>query len=177
MRTVQLKRGRQMSYSRSLVVDADRPDRVLAVTEGQGAAIGVPPEGLPKMDTRPIEVVDSPDLPPLWQVFGAERRADGRWALPPLADDVASPDGALHLGPQFVLLETAARDSLGGGALEGVSSHVMFLARGKVGPFRAQVEPIEGAGATVGVRALLHDEGAGDRVVTAASYLFRSTSP
>lgn len=177
VQTEQLKRGRQLSYSRSRIVDADRPDRVLAVTEGQGVAIGVPPEGLGKMDTKPIEVVDSPDLPPLWQVFGAERRADGRWTLPPLADDVASPDGALHLGPQFVTLETAARDALGDEPLEGVSSHVMFLARGKVGPFRVEVEPLGAAGGTVGVRALLFDEGNDDRAVTAASYLFRSTSP
>src|SRR4051794_33598496 len=76
-----LKQGRQMGYSRSRIVDADDHDRVLALTEGQGISLGSPPEGLEKMDTKPIEVVDSPDLPPLWQVFGASRRDDGRWAL------------------------------------------------------------------------------------------------
>src|SRR3954451_11625710 len=40
-----LKRGRQMSYSRSRLVDADHPERVLALTEGQGIAIGRPPAG------------------------------------------------------------------------------------------------------------------------------------
>ena len=72
-----LRRGRQMSYSRSRIVDADDPGRVLALTEGQGVIIGAPPEGLQKMDTGVIHVVDSPDLPPLWQVFGAHRRDDG----------------------------------------------------------------------------------------------------
>ena len=45
-----LKRGRQMSYSRSRIVDADNPTRVLALNEGQGISIGVPPEGLGKME-------------------------------------------------------------------------------------------------------------------------------
>jgi acyl-coenzyme A thioesterase PaaI-like protein len=172
-----LKRGRQMGYSRSRIVDADRPSRVLALTEGQGVSIGTPPEGLEKMEVPPIEVVDSPDLPPLWQVFGARRRDDGRWALPELAAELASPDAALHIGPQFVVLETAALDLAGAVAgsdrLQGVSSHVMFLARGKAGPFRAEAEPVAGADGTAAVRLLLHDEGAGDRAITAASYLFR----
>jgi hypothetical protein len=46
---------------------------------------------------------------------------------------------------------------------QGVSSHVMFLARGKAGP----------AGA-VAVRVVLHDEGNGDKAITSGSYLFRT---
>ncbi|MGH3678241.1 MAG: hypothetical protein ACRDU5_21405, partial [Mycobacterium sp.] len=105
-----LKQGRQLAYSRSTIVDADHPERVLALTEGQGISIGVPPDGLQKMDPVPLDVVDSDELPPLWQVFGGRRRPDGHWALPELAAEVASPDAALHIGPQFVILETAAFD-------------------------------------------------------------------
>jgi hypothetical protein len=173
----ELKRGRQMGYSRSRIVDAEQPTRVLALTEGQGVSIGTPPEGLERMTVEPLEVTDSPDLPPLWQVFGARRRSDGCWALPELAAEVASPDAALHIGPQFVILETAALDVAAGTAgtdrLQGVSSHVMFLARGKVGPFRVEGKSITGADGTVAVRTLLYDEGAADRLVTAGSYQFR----
>lgn len=172
-----LKRGRQMSYSRSRIVDADQPDRVLALTEGQGVAIGLPPEGLEKMDTSVIDVVDSPDLPPLWQVFGASRRDDGDWVLPELRTEFASPDAALHIGPQFVVLETVALDLSAGVAetdrLQGVSSHTMFLARGKDGPFRASGEAYIGVDGTVGVRVTLVDEGAGERLITSGSYVFR----
>lgn len=172
-----LKRGRQMGYSRAKIVDAERPDRVLALTQGQGISIGTPPDGLERMAANPLEIVDSPDLPPLWQVFGAHRRADGHWTLPELTVEVASPDAALHIGPQFVVLETAAVDRAAGLAgtdqLQGVSSHVMFLARGKVGPFRVETEPMTGADGVVAVRALMHDEGVDDRVTTVASYLFR----
>jgi hypothetical protein len=177
VRSEQLKRGQQMAFSRSLIVDADHPDRVLAITEGQGALIGAPPDGLGKMDADPIEVVDSPDLPPLWMVFGGNRRADGHWALGELSAELASPDAALHLGPQVVILEAAATDlaaAAGSDQLEGVSSHTMFLARGKAGPFRVDGEAYAGADGLVGARVVLHDEGADDRAVTAASYVFRS---
>jgi len=174
-----LKQGRQMGFSRSRIVDADQPSRVLALTQGQGVSIGTPPAGLDKMPVDPIVVEDGPDLPPLWQVFGAARRPDGHWALPVLSSEVASPDAALHLGPQFVLLETAAFDqaaevqALERDRLEALSSHVMFLARGKDGPFRADAEPVVGSDGTVAVRIVLRDEGDGDRAVTAASYQFR----
>jgi hypothetical protein len=174
----ELKRGRQMGYSRSKIVDADRPDRVLALTQGQGISIGTPPDGLERMEANPLEVVDSPDLPPLWQVFGGHRHDDGQWALPELAVEVASPDAALHIGPQFVILETAAIDAAadiaGTDRIQGVSSHVMFLARGKAGPFRVETEPMLGADGTIAVRTVMYDEGADGRITTVGSYLFRS---
>jgi hypothetical protein len=174
----ELKVGRQMGYSRAKIVDADQPSRVLALIEGQGVSIGTPPAGLARMEANPLEVVDSPDLPPLWQVFGGYRRPDGRWGLPELAVEVASPDAALHVGPQFVILETAAIESAadvaGTDRVQGVASHVMFLARGKVGPFRVETEPTAGADGTVAVRVVMHDEGNDDRRTTAGSYLFRA---
>ncbi|SRX95135.1 hypothetical protein MSP7336_03399 [Mycobacterium shimoidei] len=175
-----VKRGRQLGFSRSRIVDADQPTRVLALTEGQGISIGTPPEGLGRMEVEPIEVIDSPDLPALWQVFGGRCRTDGHWALPELAAEVASPDAALHIGPQFVVLETAAAQQALQVArtdrIQGRSSHVMFVARGKAGPFRVDTEAIPGAGGTVAVRTVMHDEGAGDRVITVGSYLFESES-
>src|ERR1700712_368324 len=100
--------GRTMGYGRCKIVDADNPDRLIAFNEGQGAIIGIPPEGLGKMNVSGTELVieDSPDLPPLWAAFGAAKRADGRWALPALSAEFASPDAALHIGPQHVVLET-----------------------------------------------------------------------
>ena len=139
-----------MGYSRSKIVDADDHTRVIAFTEGQGAKIGEVPEGLGKMPEDKLEIVDSPDLPPLWQVFGASRRDDGHWALAELSVELASPDAALHIGPQHVVLETAAIDAAaelaGTDQLQMQSWHVMFLARGKVGPFRVDSEADRGAG-------------------------------
>jgi hypothetical protein len=171
-----LKIGRQMGYSRSLIVDADNPERVLAMTEGQGVSIGEVPEDLPKMPENPIEIVDSPDLPPLWKVFGASRRADGHWQLPTLSVDFASPDAALHIGPQHIVLETAAIDLatelVGTDRLQVRSWHVMFLARGKVGPFRVDGEAFRTTDGYVGVRTLVIDEGNEHRAITSGSVLF-----
>ncbi len=152
----ELKVGRQMGYSRAKIVDADQPGRVLALTQGQGISIGTPPEGLVRMEANRLLVIDSVDLPPLWQVFGGHRRPDGHWALPELAVEVASPDAALHIGPQFVIGETAAADAArelaGTDRLHGVSSHVMFVARGKAGPFRVETEQMLGADGVLAVR-------------------------
>lgn len=174
----EVKRGRQLGYSRAKILDADNPARVLALIEGQGVSIGVPPGGLERMEANPLDVVDSVDLPPLWEVFGARLRTDGRWALPELSADVASPDAALHIGPQFVVLETAAihgaAELTGTTTLHGMSSHVMFVARGKVGPFRVETEPLPGSAGRTAVRVTMHDEGADDRLTTVGSYLFAS---
>jgi hypothetical protein len=168
-----LHSGTRMGYSRSMIVDADRHDRVIAFTEGQGARIGDVPEGLERMPENKLVIEDSPDLPPLWQVFGASRRDDGHWVLPELSVELASPDAALHIGPQHVVLETAAIDLASGLAgtdrLQMQSWHVMFLARGKVGPFRVVGDAVPGVGNKVGVRLVMHDEGNGDRKVTSAS--------
>jgi hypothetical protein len=175
-----LKLGTRMYYGRAVIVDADAHDRVLALIEGQGASIGDVPPGLQKFDDDPIEhIEDSPDLPPIWQVFGGSKRDDGRWTLPELRVEFASPDAALHVGPQFVIHETAALDLAaelaGTDQLQPEADHFMFLARGKVGPFRVEGEAARGADASgpIGVRLILHDEGNGDRAVSAASMTFR----
>jgi hypothetical protein len=170
--------GRMMGYGRCKIVDADNPDRVIAFNEGQGAIIGVPPEGLGKMDVSGTELVieDSPDLPPLWQAFGASRRPDAHWQLPALSVELASPDAALHIGPQHVVLETAAidlaADAAGTRKLQVLSWHVMFMSRGKVGPFRVDGTAHVGGSGKVGVRMLLHDEGNEDKAVTSAAAVF-----
>jgi hypothetical protein len=170
--------GRMMGYGRCTIVDADNPDRVIAFNEGQGAIIGIPPEGLGKMDVSGTELVieDSPQLPPLWKAFGASKRADDRWQLPALSEELASPDAALHIGPQHVVLETAAidlaADAVGTRKLQMVSWHVMFMSRGKVGPFRVDGTAHVGGSGKVGVRMLLHDEGNADKAVTSAAAIF-----
>jgi hypothetical protein len=172
-----LKIGQRMGFSRSTIVDADNPDRVIAFTEGQGVSLGTPPPGLERMEVEPIVVVDSPDLPALWKVFGASRRESGHWILPELVAELASPDAALHIGPQHVVLETAATELAversGTDQLQVESSHVMFLARGKVGPFRVDGKAASAESGKVGVRLLIHDEGNDDRAITSGTVVFR----
>ena len=96
--------------------------------------------------------------------------------LPALSLELASPDAALHIGPQHVVLETAAIDlaseAAGTRKVQVVSWHVMFMSRGKVGPFRVEGVAHAGGSGRVGVRMLLHDEGNGDKAITSAAAIF-----
>jgi hypothetical protein len=120
-------------------------------------------------------IVDSPDLPPIWQVLGANRREDGQWQLGPLSEASASPDAALHVGPQHLVLETAALDCAASRAgtdqLSVLSTRTMHLASGTTGPFRVEATPINAADGRVAVTLAIHDEGNGDRAITAATYV------
>ena len=175
-----LKRGQRMGFSRACIVDADDHARVIALVDAQSASIGDVPAGLQRFDDDAVmDIVDSPDLPPLSQVFGATRRDDGHWVLPELRPELASPDAALHIGPQYVVLETAATETAttvaGTDQLQVEGAHVMFLARGKVGPFRVESTPRRGAdgSARVGVQLTIHDEGNADRAITSGTIVFR----
>ena len=172
-----LRIGRQMGFSRTLIVDDADHSRVVAVSEGMGVSLGGTPGQYEKVENPSITIEDSPDLPPLHEVFGASRGADGAWRLPELSVEMASPDAALHLGPQHIVIETAAVEAAAGLAgtdrLQVESYHCMFVARGKVGPFRATAEPLAGREGRLAVRVTLNDEGNGDRVVTSASVQLR----
>jgi hypothetical protein len=56
--------------------------------------------------------------------------------------------------------------------LQVVSWHVMFMSRGKVGPFRVEGTAHPGGPGRVGVRMLLHNEGNADKAVTSAAAIF-----
>jgi hypothetical protein len=169
--------GRQMGFSRSEIVDAAQPGRVIALSEGMGVSIGEPPPGFEPVDNPSLAIEDWPSLPPLHVVFGARRRPDGAWELPELSDELSSPDAALHLGPIHVVLEAAATElasaEAGTDRLQVEDWHVMFVARGKAGPFRVSGSASGGRLGRIGCRLSLHDEGNGDRVVTTASAAFR----
>lgn len=174
-----LKSGARLYFGRAKIVDADHHERVIALVESQGAAIGDVPRGLSTFDDEAdLGIEDTEALPPLWQVFGGSKHDDGTWSLPKLSAEIASPDAALHIGPQQVLLETAAMDlaaeAAGTDRLQIESWHLMFLARGKTGPFRTSgTATLSHHGDRVGVQLTLVDEGEPGRTVTAASGMFR----
>ena len=170
-----LHTGRRLGFSRALVVDANNPERVIAISTGVGLSLGDVPEGYQKIDNPPIDIVDSPDLPPLHQVFGAKRMSHGVWQLPLLTAELASPDAALHIGPQHITLETASTElaqALSSTQLQISDWYVMFVNRGKVGPFVTQGEAFVGANGKVGTRVNLIDEGDNHRVVSTCAATF-----
>jgi hypothetical protein len=170
--------GRTMGFSRSRIVDADNPNRLIAVSTGTGVSLGAVPDNYEKIDNPPIPVEDSPTMPPLHVVFGATQGADGLWRLPPLQRELSAPHAALHLGPINIVLERAAMDRLtehlGNDAFQVESWTVMMLRPGTVGPFRAEGEVMTGGSPRLPVELTLHDEGNHDRVIATAIGIYRS---
>ncbi|MCX6533234.1 MAG: hypothetical protein NTW34_03440, partial [Actinobacteria bacterium] len=105
-----LHTGRRLGFSRALLVDADNTERIIAISTGVGLSLGDAPAGYEKIDNPPIAVIDSPDLPALHHVFGATKISLGLWQLPILTAELASPDAALHIGPQHIVLEASASE-------------------------------------------------------------------
>lgn len=175
-----LHTGRRLGFSRALIVDANNPDRVIAISTGVGLSLGDVPEGYQKIDNPPFDIVDSPDLPPLHQIFGAQRMSHGVWQLPILTAELASPDAALHIGPQHIALETASTElaqSLNASPLQIDDWYVMFVNRGKVGPFVTQGEAFVGANGKVGTRVNLIDEGDNQRIISTSAATFTLAHP
>ena len=133
--------GRTMGYSRSRTVDADNPERVIAVSSGMGVSLGDVPDGYEKIDNPPIDVEDSPDLPRLHEVFGAERGADSLWRLPPLRAEFSAPTRrctSVRSTSCSRWQRWRPRDHAGTDALQVESWHVMMERPGVTGPFRAE---------------------------------------
>jgi acyl-coenzyme A thioesterase PaaI-like protein len=158
--------GHTMGFSRSRIVDADNHDRLIAVSTGAGVSLGAAPDDFTAVDNPPIDVVDSPDLPPLHVVFGATRGDDGWWRLPTLTPQIAAPHGALHLGAISIVLEAAAME-VTDDSLQVQSWTVTMLRPGTHGPFRAEAVALR-TGARVPVQLTLFDEGRDDRAVATA---------
>ncbi|MEY2426662.1 MAG: hypothetical protein QOI61_2234 [Actinomycetota bacterium] len=168
--------GKSMGFSRSRIVDAADHSRLIAVCTGAGVSLGAQPGDFEPVDNPPIEVEDSPALPPLAVAFGATRGDDGRWRLPMVSPRIAAPHGALHLGPINVVLEAAAMDAssdaVGDDLLQVESWTVTMLRPGTVGPFRAEAAALA-TGERVPVELTLYDEGRENRAIATAIAVYR----
>ena len=169
--------GRRMGFSRSRIVDYHDRGRVIAVSSGSGVSLGDVPPGFEPVDNPVEAIADSPDLPPLRTAFGIEPTGDGAFAIARVTPDIASPHGALHLGPIAVALEAAAMDALqratGSAAHQAESLAMLMVGPGHVGPFVASARLANAPGGRMAVEATLIDTGAGDRTVATANFAFR----
>jgi len=169
--------GRQMGFSRSRVVDADNRDRVIAISTGSGVSLGDVPPGFYEVDNPVNDVADSPDLPPLADVFGIVETADHSRVIEKVTPMMASPHAALHQGPINFALEAVAMDELervlGTPDFQIESYTVLMVKPGYVGPFVATAKVINTAGPRYGVEATIIDEGHSGRIIATAQAAFR----
>jgi acyl-coenzyme A thioesterase PaaI-like protein len=168
--------GRQMGFSRSRIVDADDHGRVIALSSGSGVSLGDVPPGFEPVD-NPVTVLDDDGhLPSLRDVFGVVPAPDDGVQILRVTPELASPHGALHLGPINIALEAAAMDEIarvhGTSDVQVTSWSVMMVKPGYVGPFVAHARCF-GAGPSIGVEASMRDDGHGGRLIATVSALFR----
>lgn len=172
-----LHSGRTIGFSHAEVSDASDATRILALLRGMGVKAGpAPASGYEYVDPGP-GVPDSPDLPPLHEAFGARRRTGGGWELPELTQRIGSTSGSLHHGPIQIVLEAAAlelaAERVGDSRMQIEDWSVMYLQRGKIGPFFTEGEVVIGEGDRVACRMGLRDQGDRNRLVSSALAVFR----
>jgi hypothetical protein len=169
--------GRTMGFSRARVVDSNDHSRIIAISTGSGVSLGEVPPGFYPVDNPVEELADTPDLPPLRDVFGIRRRVDGTLEIPTVTPEIASPHSALHQGPINIALEAAMTDQLervlGPVHLQVENYTVMFVRAGYSGPFVASAVVVNPHGPRFGVEATLIDEAANRRILATASAVFR----
>ena len=169
--------GRQMGFSRSRIVDADNPKRIIAISTGSGVSLGDVPPGFEPVDNPVNDAADSPDLPPLRDVFGIVSKGENRLEIEKVTPMIASPHTALHQGPINIALEAAAMDELervtGTSAYQVQNYTVLLVKPGYVGPFVASAVVVTPDGPVYGVEATMIDEGARNRIIATASATFR----
>lgn len=179
MRPRVIRIGRSMGFSQSEVVDAADPSRVIAITWGSGVKVADAPSGFVALPPS-TDIEDTPDLPPLHEVFEAGRDADGTWSLPVLNPRLTGTTGALHLGPMHVVFEAAAMDLVAAEAgtdrLQAEDWNVMFVTPGMVGPFVVGGDVVRGGLGRMACRLTLHDAGHDHRVVSTCHAVFRLTA-
>ena len=169
--------GRAMGFTRSRIVDASDHTRVIAISSGSGVSLGDVPRGFVPVNNPVYDLVDSPALPPLRDVFGIHARSDGALIIAGVTPALSSPHGALHLGPVNIALEAAALDALGAAA--GSASFqvehwsVMMVKPGMVGPFVAKAVVVGLGFDRAVVEATMTDEGSAGRIIATVSAGFR----
>lgn len=169
--------GRQMGFSRSVVVDADDHERLIAMSTGSGFDFGVIPDGFEPIDNPVDEFDDGEVLPPLYEAFGGERDADGSIVIKQLSDALGAPNRSLHQAPINIIAEAAAMAELDKvtSSADFQVNHwtVQFIKPGTVGPFRARaiVRPSRDA-RRYGVDVDVIDEGHDGRLIANVSSLF-----
>ncbi|MGD9795897.1 MAG: hypothetical protein AB7V43_20725 [Acidimicrobiia bacterium] len=168
--------GRQMGFSRSRIVDYDNHDRVIAISTGSGVSLGDVPPGFYEVDNPVNDVADSPNLPPLRDVFGVLKSPEGKLFIEKVTPELASPHSALHQGAINVALETAMTDELEKvtGTLDWqLDSYTVLMTKpGYIGPFVATATIVNPGNDRLGVEATLVDEGNKSRIIGTASAMY-----
>jgi uncharacterized protein (TIGR00369 family) len=172
-----LRRGRNAVVAGLVAVDEGRDDLAVAVAT---ATFAVLDPGEMNLDftrpaTMPMPPVD-PDAPTPEEFFRIEPGMGPVTRLG-LADHLRNPWGILHGGAVAVLVDVAscravrssATPPTDGTGLAAADTVLHYLRPARVGPIEARCQVLGGPTGSTLVRVVVHDAGAGDRVVALGS--------
>jgi acyl-coenzyme A thioesterase PaaI-like protein len=156
------RRGRGQVYTEARIVDADRPERVVAFSTTTFVVTG-PPTGISYQ--HPAPAADDSPRPPLFEAFGGTRQPDGTFVVRALDSDTRR----LHSGVMQANAEAAALALVEdrGGDLPVMTEFLgtTVLTEGRAGPFSVQPELLAIDGRSAGVRVEIHDDGSDGRFI------------
>lgn len=176
LRAEVLKLGKTLGFSRTVVTDADRPERLIAISRGVGVKLAEAPATGGEPFPLPDDMADADDLPSLLSVFGGV--IDGEVCrLPELSAGSSSTSGSLHLGPIHIALDAIADTIARRHRMRIADWNVMFLSAGTLGPFRADLSRSMMQAGDSAVVLSLTDEGRDDRRVATATAVLRPVDP
>jgi acyl-coenzyme A thioesterase PaaI-like protein len=168
-----VRAGRTQMFTEALLEDAAASGRLVGWGSVSWAVTAPVPDGYRYVDPGP-GVPDSPDLPPLAEVFDAARLPDGGYRIESLSDRVGT--SSLHQGPIQVLVEAAARDAAtaggGGLAVRARQTGISIVRAGRIGPFTAHATVLAQTPDLVACHVELVDEGAGRATMATAHAVF-----
>ena len=163
-----IREGRTQMFTDGRVEDASRPERTIAYGTTSWAIMAPSPPGYRYVHPGP-GVPETDDLPPLPEVFEAETKPGGGYAIKGLSTRIGAQ--TLHQGPIQVLLEAAAAEVVcaqaGTDRVRLEHSGVTIVQRGTIGPFVSSAQLMTDTGGVIAVLASLHDEGRGHQVAAA----------
>jgi acyl-coenzyme A thioesterase PaaI-like protein len=172
-----LREGRSQLFTESRLTDANDRARLIGIGSTHWSA-HQPLADFQYVDNRP-GVRDSPDLPPLFEAFGARRRPDGNLEIPELVPEIAADlaGSGLHHGPFQVLGEAAAmiavEDALGTDGFWIEHQGTSLVSRGLGAPLVTHAEVLRVAKDQVTARVELRAQGADDRLRSVTVCRFR----
>jgi len=173
-----VREARTQLFTDARIVAADDPERVIGNVTLDWATLAPTPPGFCYLDPGD-GLVDSPDLPPLWEAYGARRRPGGGFVIDSITPEIGtkmSLEPVLHHGPILVVTEAAALEAAqakaGTANLVVEQASTRIVAAGRKGPFVITADAVETKDA-ITCRASIRDEGA-DRDVAIAHLRMRA---
>jgi acyl-coenzyme A thioesterase PaaI-like protein len=168
-----LREGRSQFFTEGRLTDNADRRRTIATGITHWAVSG-PNPGFSYVDNRP-GVSDSPDLPPLYQPFGARLRSDGEFEIPEITPELGG--RALHQGPHQVVTEAAAMEAarrvLGRDRFWIEHQGTSIMARADEGPLVTRSEILRLSDETVTVRVELRTGGGKSKLCSLSVCRFR----